>query len=140
MIKKRKTKPYSFFENGKVVLITGASSGIGKSVAMELANYGVKLTIVARREKKLKQTARQLRKLKVKVLPIVGDVRNRDDRTQIVEQTLKKFGRIDVLINNAGLGKANLFLEQPTHEIDELIETNILSLIKMSQLVLASDT
>ncbi len=136
MSKKKGYKNYSFFEDGKVVLITGASSGIGKNVALALASYGTKLVIVARREKKLIQTTRQLRKLKIKVLPIIGDIRNKDDRARIIEQSLKKFGRIDVLINNAGLGKANLFLEQPISEIDELIETNILGLIKMSKLVI----
>jgi len=136
MRRKKGYKKHSFFEDGKVVLITGASSGIGKNVALALANYGTKLVIVARREKKLIQTTRQLRKLKIKVLPIIGDIRTRDDRARIVEQTMKNFGRIDVLINNAGLGKANLFLEQPISEIDELIETNVLGLIKMSKLVI----
>jgi len=136
MSKKKGYKNYSFFEDGKVVLITGASSGIGKNVALALARYGTKLVIVARREKKLIQTTRQLRKLKINVLPIIGDIRNRDDQARIIEQSLKKFGRIDVLINNAGLGKATLFLEQSISEIDELIETNILGLIKMSKLVI----
>lgn len=136
MSKKKGYKNHSYFEDEKVILITGASSGIGKNVALALANYDTKLVIVARREKKLIQIARQLRKLKIKVLPIVGDIRNRDDRARMIEHSLKKFGRIDVLINNAGLGKANLFLEQPISEIDELIETNILGLIKMSKLVI----
>ncbi len=136
MSKKKGYKNHSFFEDGKVVLITGASSGIGKNIALALANYGTKLVIVARREKKLIQTTRQLRKLKIKVLPIIGDIRNSDDRARIIEKSLKNFGRIDVLINNAGLGKANLFLEQSISEIDELIETNVLGLIKMSKLVI----
>ena len=136
MRKKKNHKEYSLFNEGKVVLITGASSGIGRSVALALASYGTKLIIVARREKKLLQTARSLKKLKIKVLPIVGDIRNRDDREKIINNSLKKFGRIDVLINNAGLGKANLFLEQPTEEIDNLVDTNILGLIKMSKLVI----
>ena len=136
MCKKKGYKNHSFFEDEKVVLITGASSGIGKNVALTLANYGAKIIIVARREKKLLQTTRQLRKLKIKVLPIVGDIRDRDVRARIIENSLKKFGRIDVLINNAGLGKASLFLEQPISEIDELIETNVLGLIKMSKLVI----
>lgn len=136
MSKKKGYKSHSCFEDGKVILITGASSGIGKNVVLALANYDTKLVIVARREKKLIQTTCQLRKLKIKVLPIIGDIRNKDDRARIIEQSLKKFGRIDVLINNAGLGKANFFLEQPISEIDELVETNILGLIKMSKLVI----
>ncbi|MBY8999880.1 MAG: SDR family NAD(P)-dependent oxidoreductase [Candidatus Heimdallarchaeota archaeon] len=136
MSKKKDSKNHSFFDEGKVVLITGASSGIGKNVALALASSRMKLIIIARRENKLMQTARSLNKLKIKNLPIVGDIRNREDREKIIRYSLKKFGRIDVLINNAGLGKANLFLEQSSEEIDELIETNILGLIKMSKLVI----
>ncbi len=118
---------------GKVVVITGASSGIGKAVALSLAKHQPKLVIFARREKKLMQIARTLKEQGIKLLPIVGDIRNRDDREKLIDSTLKVFGSIDVLINNAGLGKANLFLEQPEEEIDELIETNFLSLVKLTQ-------
>lgn len=122
----------AFFDDSKVVIITGASSGIGKAVALALADYKPKLVIVARRKNKLYLTANELKKKHIKVLPIVGDIRDRDIRAKIVDLTLKTFGRIDVLINNAGLGKSNLFIEQPEEEIDEMIETNIISLIKMT--------
>jgi short-subunit dehydrogenase len=118
------------------IVITGASSGIGKSLTLALAPLKPNLVIVARREKKLQQTAYRLRKQKVKHISIVGDVRNQDDRERIIDKTMRTFGRIDVLVNNAGLGKANLFLEQPEQEIDELVETNILSLIKLTHSVL----
>ncbi len=121
---------------GSTIIITGASSGIGKYLALSLVPMKPKLVIVARRERKLMQTARLLKKQKIKVLPIVGDVRNADDRKKIVEFTLKAFGRIDVLVNNAGLGKVNLFVEQPEEEINELIDTNILALIKLTQMIL----
>lgn len=126
----------SFFDEGKVIVLTGASSGIGKAVCLALAKYTPKLAIIARRKKQLMKTANMLKKRKIDVLPIVGDVRNREDRDKLIDFTMRKFGRIDVLINNAGLGKANLFIKQPEHEIDQLIETNILSLIKMTQQVL----
>ena len=118
------------------IVITGASSGIGKSLSLSLTPLKPNLVIVARREKKLQQTAYLLKKQKVKHVSIVGDVRNREDRERIIEKTLNTFGRIDVLVNNAGLGKASLFLDQPEQEIDELIETNILSLIKLTHSVL----
>lgn len=118
------------------IVITGASSGIGRAVALELASKKPSLVIVARRQKKLMKTAHLLKRMGAKVLPIIGDVRNREDRDRIVDLSLKAFGSIDVLINNAGLGKTNLFIEQPESEIDELIETNILSLIKLTHSVL----
>jgi len=120
---------------GKVIIITGASSGIGKAVALTLAKHQPKLVLFARREKKLHQTARSLKKQGVKSLPIVGDIRNPEDREKLVDLTLKAFGSIDILFNNAGLGRANLFVEQPESEIDELIETNFLSLVKLTQKV-----
>ena len=126
----------AFFDNSKVVIITGASSGIGKAVALALADYNTKLVIVARRRNKLYQTASSLKKKKIEVLTVVGDVRDRDTRTKIIDMTLKIFGRIDVLINNAGLGKTNLFIEQPEEEIEQLVETNVISLIKMTQQVI----
>ena len=118
------------------IIITGASSGIGKAVALELASLQPKLVIVARRQRMLMKTAHLLKKQGVKVLPIIGDVRNRDDQERIVNLTMKAFGSIDVLINNAGLGKTNLFIDQPETEIDELIETNVLALIKLTNRVL----
>ncbi len=121
---------------GSIIIITGASSGIGKELALALAPMKPNLVIVARREKKIKHVAYQLKKLKVKVLPIVGDVRNREDRERIVDLTIKAFGRIDVLVNNAGLGKVSLFSEQPEDEIDELVETNFLALVKLTKKVL----
>ncbi|MCE7742692.1 MAG: SDR family oxidoreductase [Candidatus Heimdallarchaeota archaeon] len=120
---------------GKVIIITGASSGIGKAVALSLVKYQPKMVIFARREKKLMHTARALKRQGMKLLPIVGDIRNREDRVKLVDFTLKAFGTIDVLINNAGLGRASLFVDQSEEEIDELIETNFLSLVKLTQKV-----
>jgi len=136
MVKKVHYSNKAFFDEGKVIVVTGASSGIGRAVCLALARYHPKLVIIARRKKQLLQTAHLLKKEKIEVLPIVGDVRNREDREKLIEFTMKSFGRIDVLINNAGLGKANLFIEQPEEEIDQLIETNVLSLIKMTKQVL----
>lgn len=123
-------------DESPIIIITGASSGIGKAVALKLAESKPKIVIVARRQKELMKTARAVKRKGAKVLPIIGDVRNREDRERVVNLTMKAFGQIDVLINNAGLGKANLFIDQPDEEIDELIETNILALIKLTHRVL----
>ncbi|MHA1217627.1 MAG: SDR family NAD(P)-dependent oxidoreductase [Candidatus Heimdallarchaeaceae archaeon] len=117
----------------KVIVITGASSGIGKAVSLALVAHKPKIVVVARRKKRLLQTANKLKRLGLKVLPIEADVRNSDDRDKIIDYSITAFGSIDVFINNAGLGKVNLFLEQPEEEINELIETNVISLIKLTQ-------
>ncbi len=123
-------------DESPIIIITGASSGIGKAVALKLAESKPKIVIVARRQKELMKTAHAVKRQGAKVLPIIGDVRNREDRERVVNLTMKAFGQINVLINNAGLGKANLFIDQPDEEIDELIETNILALIKLTHEVL----
>ncbi len=136
MVRKTSYSNKAFFDESKVIIITGASSGIGKALSLALVRYNPKLVLIARRKRQLLQTAKLLEKENVDVLPIVGDVRNREDRIKFVDFTMKKYGRIDVLVNNAGLGKANLIIDQPEEEIDLLIETNILSLIKMTKHVL----
>ena len=117
----------------QVIVITGASSGIGKATTLALAAHKPKMVIVARRKKKLIQTAKSLERSGVKVITITADVRNSEDRFKIIDYAIKAFERIDIFVNNAGLGKANLFLEQPEEEINELIETNVISLIKLTQ-------
>ena len=115
------------------IIITGASSGIGKAVSLALIPYKPKLVIVARRSDKLRETAEELDKANIDFLPIIGDVRNAEDRNKIIDLTLQEFGQIDVLINNAGIGKANLIVEQPEEEIDELLETNVKALIMLTR-------
>ena len=118
------------------IIITWASSGIGKAVSLALIPYKPKLVIVARRSDKLRETAEELDKANIDFLPIIGDVRNAEDRNKIIDLTLQEFGQIDVLINNAGIGKANLIVEQPEEEIDELLETNVKALIMLTRKII----
>lgn len=86
--------------SGKVVIITGASSGIGAATALLLAEHGCKLTLTARSEDKLHALAS---KLNTESLVIAADMTNPQDILTMVEQTVEKFGRIDVLFANAGI-------------------------------------
>lgn len=120
---------------GKTILITGASSGIGKKLAIELAKYKPVLILIARRTEKLMKTALEVKKQDADVLPIVGDVRREKDRENLIGTAVEKYGRIDILVNNAGLGKVHRFIDQPEEEIDQLIETNLTAVIKLTQKV-----
>lgn len=92
------------FKN-KVIIITGASVGIGETTALKLATYSAKLVLVARNEEKLKQVASKIEKCKgIKPLIVKADLEKDDDVRNIVEKTIECFGKIDVLINNAGAG------------------------------------
>ena len=86
--------------NGKVVIITGASSGIGAETARQLARQGCRLTLAARSEEKLEALADELG---TGVLTIRTDVTRRDDVVRMVEATIDRFGRIDVMFANAGI-------------------------------------
>ncbi len=119
--------------DNKVIVITGASSGIGKEVAVNLAHYNVKLVLIARRKAKLYSTMKEAKKNGAKVISIVGDIREKYIQDKIFNDTLKEFRTIDVFINNAGLGKASKFEIQDEQEIDEMIQTNLISVMKLTQ-------
>lgn len=87
----------------KVVLLTGASSGIGKGIALLFAKEGAKVVAVARREDKLKEIADQSKDFAGEIIACEGDVSLQKDIDHMVDFTMDKFGRIDVLINNAGV-------------------------------------
>ena len=96
---------YSFLERmyvkEKVVIITGGSSGMGKGMATRFAKEGARVVITGRTKEKLEETKLEIEQFPGQVLPVQMDVRNTDDIQKMIEQIDEKFGRIDVLINNA---------------------------------------
>jgi short-subunit dehydrogenase len=112
----------------KIVLITGASQGIGAATAAALARRGAKLAITARSEERLQS-------LKLPGAFIVaGDLLKPEDRRRIVESTLAEYGRIDVLINNAGVGTYAPAHEAPLDHARAIFELNFFALLEMAQL------
>ena len=89
--------------SGKTVLITGASTGIGRALALELAAAGAHLALSARDEERLGQAARACAALGAEVLAVPGDVAIPEDCRRMVEHTVKRFATLDVLVNNAGM-------------------------------------
>ncbi|MDD5205133.1 MAG: SDR family oxidoreductase [Desulfobacterales bacterium] len=89
---------------GKVALVTGAGQGIGKAIAMTLAEEGCNLAVCARRKNMLDASAEEIRSRGVEVLAVQSDVARRDDNNNFVTKAAEKFGRIDILVNNAGVG------------------------------------
>ena len=120
---------------GQVVIVTGASSGIGEATARRLVRAGAKVVISARREDRLKAFAHEFDPSGASVLAVAGDVTNENDRQQLVAATLTKFGRIDALVNNAGYGTRGPVEKVPVELIRKNYETNIFSLIALTQLV-----
>ncbi len=121
----------------EVVIITGASRGIGREIAKRLAIKG--LTVVANYNKSEKE-AKELRKeLEEKgfVIDIVkADVSKREEAKELVKFTLDKYGKIDILINNAGISEYKLFTDETDEDWNKIINTNLYSVFAMSQEVI----
>lgn len=108
--------------NEKVVIITGASSGIGKALAEKYASEGYKLVLAARRIERLHELEERLKN--TEVLPVKTDVSKEDDCKQLIEKAIERFGRIDILINNAGISMRALFEDVETPVLRQLMDVN----------------
>jgi len=108
----------------KIVIITGASSGIGKALAFELAKRGCKIIIAARNQENLETVKNELSEISCEVLSVVADVSVENDCKTIINKTIEKYGKIDVLINNAGISMRAIFEELDLSVIKKLMDTN----------------
>lgn len=109
----------------RVAIITGASSGIGRACAKLFAKEGAKVAVVARRGEALEALAEEIRGEGGEVLPIVADVSREEDVQRAVEETVKAFGALHILINNAGLSRDNLALKMTREEWEEVMRVNL---------------
>jgi short-subunit dehydrogenase len=110
--------------HGKVVIVTGASSGIGKALAYVLAQKQCKLVLAARSLDQLEELQAELTAKGTEVLVVKTDVADEADCQQLIEATLAKYGRIDVLINNAGISMRALFEDASLDVIRKLMDVN----------------
>ncbi|WSH63236.1 SDR family oxidoreductase [Rhizobium ruizarguesonis] len=109
----------------KVVAITGASSGIGEATALLLAERGAKLVLGARRADRLQALAQRITDKGGEAVCLAMDVRKREDLTALVALACNSYGRIDVMINNAGIGPISLLDELRVEDWEEMIDVNI---------------
>lgn len=118
----------------KVIIVTGASKGIGKEISKELAKKGN--TIIAnynKSEKEIKELQQELEKQNIKIDIYKADVSNREEATNLVKYTIQKYGKIDVLINNAGISQIKEFTQITDEDWNNMINTNLNSVFYMSQ-------
>ena len=108
----------------KVVVITGASSGIGRATAIHFARQQSKLVIAARTEDKLKEVANEIVKITPNVLCLTLDVSKEEDCKKLIDKGIEKFGKIDVLINNAGISMRAMFDDIDLEVFKQVMDIN----------------
>jgi len=120
---------------GRVAIVTGGSIGLGRQMADGLAEMGADLVLCARKQERCHQAAEELQQLGVKAIAIGCDVKNPDSIQEMVEATLSQFGRIDVLINNAGISWGAPVEEMRLEDWNKVIETNLTGTFLCAQAV-----
>ena len=118
---------------GKAVIVTGASSGIGASLALGFSREGAFVTLAARREDRLRDVARSC---PCEVLVAPTDLLQERDRRTLIQETLGRWGRVDILVNNAGIGMYGPFLQTPEAVWRQIFEINLFSMVFLTQTVL----
>lgn len=113
--------------SGKVALITGASAGFGKATAYAFAKEGCRLVLTARREDRLKEIADACKELGVEAVYFVGDATIEQTAIDCVKLAIETFGQIDILINNAGIGRYTPLLESTIEDYNTIMDTNMKS-------------
>ncbi|HMY25381.1 MAG TPA: SDR family NAD(P)-dependent oxidoreductase, partial [Solirubrobacterales bacterium] len=114
---------------GAVVLVTGASSGIGEATARALAAQGAKVALVARRVDRIEKLAQEIAAGGHTALAVEADVTDQEQAIAAVERTVGDFGRLDIVVNNAGVMLLGPIAGAPTEEWDRMIDVNIKGLL-----------
>jgi len=107
---------------GRTAFIAASSQGLGKAVALELAKEGADIIMCGRNAETLTRTEGEVKSLGVKVLSLVGDLSNNEDRQRIISETLKKFGHVDILVTNTGGPPAGKFESFGKQEWDQAVQ------------------
>jgi NAD(P)-dependent dehydrogenase (short-subunit alcohol dehydrogenase family) len=111
--------------DGKVAVVTGASSGLGAAFAAGLAEAGADVAICARRADRLQQTAENVRALGRRCVAVTADVASPEDCTRVIEETVAELGAVDILVNNAGIGTAVPATRETPDEFRRVIDINL---------------
>jgi NADP-dependent 3-hydroxy acid dehydrogenase YdfG len=122
--------------DGTVALVTGASSGIGAASARALASAGATVAVAARRRDRLDELARDIESDGGRALAIEADVTDQDQATAAVQQTVGELGRLDTVVNNAGVMLLGPILDAPTDEWDRMIALNLQGLLYVAHAAL----
>lgn len=120
----------------KVIWVTGASSGIGEALALELAKKGARLILSARRQEELQRVGKQTQLPELDLMLLPFDLKNTENASALIAQIINKFGCIDMLVNNGGFSQRGEALKTPVAIDRELMEVNYFSYINLTKAVL----
>jgi NADP-dependent 3-hydroxy acid dehydrogenase YdfG len=122
--------------DGTVALVTGASSGIGEATARVLAQQGAAVAVAARRKDRLDALAGELREAGGRVLAVECDVTDQEQAVALVEETVRELGRLDTVVNNAGVMLLGPIVDAPTSEWDRMVDLNLKGLLYVAHAAL----
>ncbi|XP_054166090.1 3-oxoacyl-[acyl-carrier-protein] reductase FabG-like [Oppia nitens] len=129
---------YDFYDDMKVVLITGSSSGIGAAIAVQFAQSGANVVVTGRRADKLAEVAKQCQNVspkQFKALEVVGDITEKTQCKRLVETTIGQFGRLDILVNNAGIGTTGALSDGDYYDkFESLMQLNLNTTVYLTYL------
>jgi len=111
--------------NDQVAIVTGASRGIGRNIALALAAKGAKVAVSARNQGALTELVEEIKASGGEAIAVAGDVAKTEDADKLITGTVEAFGRIDILINNAGITRDGLLLRMKDEDWDAVLETNL---------------
>jgi short-subunit dehydrogenase len=112
-----------------VIIVTGASAGIGADTVRQLAKKGANVVLTARRQERLDDLVAELREFSGERMALVGNIQDEEFCRHLIQQTITKFGHLDVLINNAGLGHGSLVSNMPFADVETIFNTNVYGLL-----------
>lgn len=119
---------------GKIAIVTGASRGIGRAIAIALAKEGASIIInYSKDEEGATETETQIKNIGGMALKIKKDISSYKETSELVLETINAFGKIDILINNAGVSKIGLFMDGSKDDIDKIINTNLLGMLYLTK-------
>ena len=121
---------------GKVAIVTGASRGIGRAIALGFAAEGTRVAISARGEAQLEATIEDIRAKGADGLKVIGDMTSPPDIERLVGETVSAFGGVDILVNNVGGSRGGKFLETRDEDFDYTFQLNVMAAIRASRLVI----
>ena len=122
--------------NDRVALVTGGGTGIGKAIAKSLAENGAKVAIVSRNPANVERAAADLKELSLAVLPLAMDVRNKTDVKRAVDAVVARWGRIHILVNNAGISGLSTMDDPDDSKWYAILDTNLTGLYLVTKAVL----